>query len=90
MSKTSRLLGVCVLTVMLLVGGAGGCASDRITAKSVRKDMSPEMQSVALMREQRKNVHARTKDTTYRQIWDDLDHIFLLDRPSRLSEYPVP
>lgn len=85
MLKTLLLLSLVVFAAALL-----GCQSDGITAKSVRKDMSPEMKSIALMHEQRKNVHARTKNTNKRQIWDDIDSILLLDRPVRLSEYPIP
>jgi len=87
-----RTVNLSVLLVMFasLLLGLGGCSSDRITAKSVRKNMSPELKSIASQSEERKNIHARTKDTNLRQIWDDLDHILLLDHPVRLSEYPIP
>lgn len=67
----------------------GGC-SNRITPDSVRSDMSPELQSMAMTAEQRKNTHARALDTTARQFWDDLDFLLMIDQPSRLSIYPVP
>jgi hypothetical protein len=85
--KLTKLTAIAMIAAITLVGG---CSSDQITAKSVRKDMSPELVSLAHQSEQRRNMHARTHDTNKRQIWDDLDRILLLDRPTRLSEYPIP
>lgn len=67
-----------------------GCNDNKITASKVRGDMSPELESMAMTSEQRKNTHARAIDTTERQFWDDLDMILLLDKPVRLTRYPVP
>lgn len=85
MFKTIRLLALVSLALFFV-----GCKSQGITAKSARKDMSPELKSIADMAEQRKNAHARTINTNKRQIWDDIDHFLLLDKPSRLNEYPIP
>jgi hypothetical protein len=85
-----KLTKLAVIGLIAALTLAGGCGSDQITAKSVRKDMSPELMSLAHQREQRRNMYARTLDTNKRQIWDDLDRILLMNRPSRLSEYPVP
>jgi len=85
MFKNFGLLMLILLAVALV-----GCKSNEITAKSVRSNMSPDLESIAEMREQRKNTHARTINTNWRQLWDDLDHILLLDHPVRLSEYPIP
>lgn len=54
------------------------------------KDKSPELQSIAESKQQRKWRHRRTRDTNMRQIWNDLDAIMLLDYPSHMSEYPIP
>ena len=78
--------GVAVLVIGLFA--AGGC--NRITGSSVRRNMSPEKLSIARNSQQRKNDIARTIDTNTRQIWDDFDYILLLDRPRRLSSYPIP
>lgn len=78
-----------VAVAMLAVAMIGGC-SQKITASSVRSNPSPELQSMALTHEQRKNNISRSKDITKRQVWDDFDSIMLQDRPSRLSRYPVP
>ena len=80
------LLAVCMLFALV----AGGCNKDKVTADDVRDHMSPELKSMAMTNEQRKNAHARTIDTTLRQTWDDLDMILLLDKPVKLTRYPVP
>lgn len=81
---------ICAPAVLLgLTLALGGC-NNRITADDVRADMTPELQSVALTAEQRKNQHARAIDHTLRQWHDDWDHLLLLDRPRRLSKYPIP
>lgn len=79
---------VAVLSSLVLAFGAGGC--NRITADSVRANMSPELESVAMSHEQRKNHHARVIDHTARQWHDDWDYLLLLDRPRRMSKYPIP
>lgn len=66
-----------------------GC-SNEITADSVRSNMTPELETIAMTREQRLNQNARAVNTTGRQIHDDWDRIWLIDRPLRLSEYTIP
>ena len=83
-----------MLTVFAVAGLAsvaflGGCADDRITAESVRSDMSPELESTAMTHEQRQNQIARAVDTTTRQIVDDWDMITMLDKPVRNTWYPI-
>lgn len=84
---TKRLFSLCA--VALLAVSIVGC-SNKIDGPSVRRDMSPELRTTAATHDQQKNTQARAIDTTMRQIWDDLDKIFFLDRPSRLSRYPIP
>ena len=84
----------CILTVsaaMLLAAGCfviGGC--NRVTPASVRRDMSPEKDTLTRSKQEHANDIARTLDTNLRQVGDDLDYIFLLDRPMRGSRHPVP
>lgn len=68
----------------------GGCGGDKVTAGEVRRDMSPELYSVANSRQQELNMIARSVDHTSRQFWDDLAWLMLLDRPLHLTEYPIP
>ena len=76
-----------MLTVIAVAGL--GCSSDKITAESVRADMSPELETVAMTHEQRMNRMARTVDTETRQIVDDWDMMLLLERPVRNTWYPI-
>ena len=70
---------------------AGGCdGPPKVTADRVRSDMSPELETIAMTRGQRMNNVARTMDTNLRELNDDWDRIFLLDRPLRTSRYPIP
>jgi hypothetical protein len=77
---------------LLLVGAglaATGCQQP-VTAENVRSDLTPELQSVAMSSEQRKNNINRTIDTNLREVWDDFDAVLFLDRPLRMSRYPIP
>jgi hypothetical protein len=87
--KRSYLTMMCGLGLLVSLVFLGGCHSP-VSAKGVRNNPSPELQSIAMTKGQRKNRHARTHDTTMRQIHDHLDMILLFDRPVRLSEYPIP
>jgi hypothetical protein len=80
------LAGVVALSLL------GGCnkGEKRVTADDVRRHMSPELQTMAMTREQHKNEIARSIDTTLRQFWDDVDMVLLLDHPIRLSRYQIP
>ncbi len=87
MVKLSNL--VLASGVMAIGFMSVGCSSDEITAASVRADASPDLESVALNREQLNNRTARAIDTTERQIWDDIDAIMFFDRPMRMTKYPI-
>jgi len=87
MSPALRMLSL--LACVIVIAGLTGCKKE-ITANSVRDDMSPGLKSMAESNEQMKNRHARTFDTNFRQIPDDIDMILLFDRPVRLSPYVIP
>lgn len=83
------------MLAVVLMGGAmtlAGCSSgpSRVTAASIRSNMTPELKTTAMTSEQHKTRVARSLDHTLRQVWDDLDYIFLVDQPSRLTSYPIP
>jgi hypothetical protein len=68
-----------------------GCESEKpILIDQVRKNPTPEMETIARTHDQRKNDHAIVKDYNERQIGDDIDAILLMDRPVRLSPYVLP
>ncbi|MCC6581755.1 MAG: hypothetical protein IT440_15085 [Phycisphaeraceae bacterium] len=86
-----------MLALWLAIGGLsallfGGCAAKEpvMTPEYVRKHIAPEMDGIALTREQRKNVEARTRHDNLRQIPDDLAYILLLERPGQMSRYIIP
>lgn len=92
--RIKMMLAVMIVGSAALLVSAGGCSSapetDRVTVDSLSRDLTPEMEGVGLSHDQRRNRHIRTVNTSMRQIWDDLDEILLLNRPSRMSPYPIP
>ena len=89
--RTNRIFawaGALLLAASMMI--VGGCASDEITPSSVRKHMTPELNTIAMTREQRRNNTVRSVNTTLRQIPDDWDRFWLVEDPVRLSVYPIP
>lgn len=85
--KTSFFVSVALVGSCLLMVG---CSNDRITAKKLRRNVTPELDHVAASNEQIRNDHARIIDNDTRAIWSDLDRLLLMDRSSRLQPHPVP
>ena len=52
--------------------------------------MSPNLDYRARTHDEARITHARTIDINGRSMWDDVERILLLDRPSRQSLYPTP
>ncbi len=61
-----------------------------ITKGDVLGNMSPELSTISRTPDEVDIQISRTIDTNGREAWDDLLQVFLLDRPSHLSLYPVP
>ncbi len=87
--KTLFGKAMCATVLVAMTVLAGGCQQE-ITGERVRSDISPELQSLTLTEQQRQNQIARTVDTNLRQLINDFDELLLLDRPARLSRWPVP
>jgi len=83
------LLKACAGALFVVIALSLG-ACNRVTKKSVWKDMSPEMQTLSRTADQRTTRQKRSYDTNLRQLNDDWDMLLLQDRPMWLSEYPVP
>ncbi len=83
-----------LLTVLVLCGAVSvlvGCgSSDEVTAKKLRKKLTPELYSTAETREQFKNTMTIAVDHTTRQASHDLRWLLLLEHPLHLTEYPIP
>lgn len=88
MSRSPRfavLLGL--ITCMALTIGCS--TEDHFTSKIARKNVSPDLKTLSLTKEQQKNVHARSMDVNLRQFNEDADTLLLIDRPSMLTRMPV-
>jgi len=85
----TKYLALASLAAGPLLLLSAGCAQ-RITGDSVRANMSPEIESIAETPQQRKNKVARAADETASLINNDWDRFWLLDRPGRMSTYPMP
>ena len=88
MSRNALKWAGCLLLAAAACSAVG--CQKQVTAQQVRSDLSPELESIAMSSEQRKNNITRTIDTNLRQIWDDFDSALFLDRPMRTSRYPIP
>ncbi|MEX0744229.1 MAG: hypothetical protein WD118_01395 [Phycisphaeraceae bacterium] len=86
-SPSVKWFGAVALVMLTLV--FAGCHSPT-SAAGVRANYSPELHSTARSFEQHQNNEARTIDTNLRGFWDDGSRLLLLDRPLRLSPYPIP
>lgn len=90
MKRTFQLMATgLVLSLGML---ATGCSSGegRITVGDIRSNMTPELKTTAMTDDQHKTRIVRSVDHNLRQIWDDLDYLFLIDQPSHLTPYPIP
>ncbi len=88
--KNARLRRtLTALACAACVGLSAACSQD-ITSNTIRKDPSPELDSLALSNEMRANRKAIVWDVNARQINDDWDHFWLEDRPVRLNRLPIP
>ncbi len=51
---------------------------------AIRSNPSPAMHTLARREADELNAQAYTRDTNTRELWEDIDMMFFLDRPSRL------
>ena len=77
------LLALAAGSTLLL---STGCTQ----AQRIRANYTPYLDSTAYNSEQDRNTQARVIDHNTRGIWDDLNRMLLLDRPSRLTPYTIP
>ena len=87
MRKMLLCLGTITLaSAMLLTTGCHRPTS----AHGVRANYTPELHSTGRTFQQHQAMETRTIDTNLRGLYDDGARVLLMDRPSRLSPYPVP
>jgi hypothetical protein len=88
--KTSRIARRVTVAALFAVPAALiGCTSSSGPyhagdIDAIRWNPSPAMHTTAQRADDRYNDHARMRDTGLRAISEDIDHIFFLDRPTRL------
>ena len=78
-----------VAAVML---GNVGCQMvdyDRQHAKAMRS-ISPELKTMNYTEGERRNNQEYWRDINERGFWTDIDMVTMTDRPTTLSQYPVP
>lgn len=79
---------LCIFVLGLSLVSMTGC--NRVTAGQIRRNMTPELDTVTRSRQMHKNDLARYRDNNLRAAWDDFDRMMLLHRNSRLTPWPVP
>lgn len=89
--KKTMLINGLTMLLLAFACMTGGCASkDSLSAKSVRKNPTPELRTIAQTNDQRLNLRAKSKNYNYRMLRDDWEDIWFYDRPMRMSEYLIP
>ncbi len=79
----TRKLAVSALALLTAATLLGGCGS-------TREDLTPELMTLSQRRVDVSNTIDLTWDTNARAMWHDLSLLALTDRPSRLTNAPVP
>ena len=85
-SRSLPLLACAIAATLLL--GSGGCAATK--AERIRANYTPYLDSIAANSEQDRNTQARVIDHNTRSLWDDLNKVLLLDKPSHANIYYIP
>lgn len=75
-----------VMCVGLLL--TAGCNKE-ITKKDIWKNPTPNMEGLGHTEDQLQNARVRVTDTNLRQISRDWDVLWLNNRPSYMTDYPV-
>lgn len=90
MKKLNRR--IAALLAAAAAGTLVGCSTDynEQLANEVRGDLSPELDTMYERRTDMKNREALVVDENLRLLNEDISHLFLMERPSILSEHPMP
>ena len=102
MRKFAALLAVAVLPLgalgcesmteeeRLLAELEPDITAEDVTTDAILGDLTPELLTLTERPIDAEVQIARTNNTNMRQFWNDWGHVLILDRPTRLSVYPVP
>ncbi|MCC6229448.1 MAG: hypothetical protein IT432_09495 [Phycisphaerales bacterium] len=84
---------LAALLAAAAVGTLVGCSTSDYNeelADDIRGDLSPELDTMHERPTDVKNRHALMVDENLRLLNEDMARLLLLDRPSILSEHPMP
>jgi hypothetical protein len=82
--SVAGILGTCALLT-----ACGGNANST-SPSAIRGNLTPELSSLTARSVDLSNERAITFNTNFRAMVDDFNRAALLDRPSRLTVYPMP
>ncbi len=87
----SRNAALSTLSALALVALLGGCKADPNSTDfaSVKSNLTPEMQGTSERPVEIEMNMAMNANQDTRGIWDDLGRLWLTDRPTKLSPYPI-
>ena len=88
MNRTATALALTVGSIAL-VGCKSGNSYDDVSYRSITRDLTPELRSIAERPVDIDRHMAATNNGNWRSMWVDLGHIFYTDYPSRLSPFPI-
>ena len=93
-SKSGRaLMGGCVAGMLAGAMVLGGCSRNTTSAslyRQIRQDPTPELNTLTKTQVDIQNMMTVTLNENKRSRLEELHRILLLDRPSRLTRYPMP
>ncbi len=64
--------------------------TENVSQDAIFDNLTPELMTTDQRGRDVKGQIALTNDSNWRQMWEDLGRVFILDRPSRLSPNPSP
>lgn len=89
---STRITLVCTLTAAAALALLSGCSSNTAAGRDskVRSNLTPELATLSQRPIEVDNRQTLTFDENLRMANEDLIHMWLLDRPSRLNRARVP
>lgn len=89
-ARYTALLAACMVAAIGLAAGCESQPKDSVSVQDIRNDLSPNFNTVIYSEDQVKNNWAITQNLNERQLRDDWNRIWFLERPQRLTPYPIP
>lgn len=87
--RSHRAIAIPATLSALALLGAVGCSSSN-PVHALRTNPTPEVRTLADTSDEVQNKLWLTQNMNVREFWEDAARTFYLDRPTRLSPYPIP